>query len=139
MNFASDEAFAHVAQEPLSSRYSGLSRLLGTGEQAMIRALVVAVVTLGSATLLLVATSKANADPQEPQDPRLYNATLFCLEINNNPTEQGVDNAVANLMNHVAQDADLAISTSQYGLSNLCPMYQDLFNQTARHHSSQPG
>ncbi len=104
-----------------------------------IRALGIALAAVSSATMIVLPSGKANADPQEPKDPRLQNAMIFCLEINDNPTEQGVDNAIANLMNHVGGDADLAISTSQYGLANLCPTYQDLFNQTARHHTSQPG
>jgi hypothetical protein len=64
---------------------------------------------------------------------------VFCFEINNNPTEQGVDNAVANLMKHTGNNADLAVSTAQYGLANLCPMFQDLFNQTIKdRHLNQP-
>ena len=66
-----------------------------------IRALGIALAAVSSATMIVLPSGKANADPQEPKDPRLQNAMIFCLEINDNPTEQGVDNAIANLMNHV--------------------------------------
>ena len=91
-----------------------------------------AVALLAAGAVALTTSAESGADPQDYADPRLENATIFCLSINNNPTDQGVYNAINHLMNRTGGDADLALSTTEYGLANLCPMYRDLFDRAAQ-------